>query len=428
MIYNHLMITTKQKQDQAILVAFSTQIETHDLLNSLDELERLAETVNIQTVHKITQHGKVTSARTLIGDGKVQEIKQLIEKDNIDVVIFDDVLSPAQLRNLESDLDTQVFDRSFLILSIFAERAQSKEAVLEVALAQKKYMISRLIGMRASLSRQGGGSYNAKGPGETKLELDRRKVLEDISIIKAQLKKIKTEKETTRKQRKYTQTKTVALVGYTNAGKSSLMNALVKLYGIKEHETLVKDMLFSTIDTKSKRLHFDNQRDFLLIDTVGFISKLPTELINSFETTLEDVKQADLILHLIDGTNVSISHIQTTQNILKKLGADHIPTQYVITKADLIDDFPMIDIDYLLVSAHTQIGIPQLMTSVFEHLYQSFENVTMTIDFNHMDIYHKLKSRYKIVSESYHEQGIDIKVSIDPNHLKPYIKYIKGQM
>ena len=318
-----------------------------------------------------------------------------------------------------------MFDRSFLILSIFAERAQSKEAVLEVALAQKRYMISRLIGMRASLSRQGGGSYNAKGPGETKLELDRRKVLEDISIIKAQIKKIKTEKETTRKQRKYTQTKTVALVGYTNAGKSSLMNALVKRYGIKEHETLEKDMLFSTIDTKSKRLHFDNQRDFLLIDTVGFISKLPTELVNSFETTLEDVKQADLILHLIDGTDVSTSHIQTTQNILKKIGADHIPTQYVITKADLLRDFPVIDLDYILLSSHSQVGIPQLITSIFEHLYETFETVTMSIDFNHMNVYHKLKSRYKIISEIYHEFGIDIKVSIDPTHLKPYLSYIK---
>jgi GTP-binding protein HflX len=206
------------------------------------------------------------------------------------------------------------------------------------------------------------------------------------------------------------------------------MNALVKLYGIKEHETLEKDMLFSTIDTKSKKLHFDNQRDFLLIDTVGFISKLPTELITSFETTLEDVKQADLILHLIDGTDVSVPHIQTTQDILKKIDAAHIPTQYVITKADLLSDFPVIDLDYILLSSHSQVGIPQLMTTIFEHLYETFETVTMSIDFNHMTVYHKLKSRYKIISETYHEFGIDIKVFIDPTHLKTYLSYVKKKL
>ena len=203
------------------------------------------------------------------------------------------------------------------------------------------------------------------------------------------------------------------------------MNALVKQYGLKDHETLEKDMLFSTIDTKSKRLHFDNQRDFLLIDTVGFISKLPTELINSFETTLEDVKQADLILHLIDGTDISLSHIQTTKDILKKIGAAHIPVQYVVTKSDMLTDFPILDIDYLLISSHTLTGIPQLMRVIFENLYQSFENVSMSISFDDMSVYHKLKSRYKIISENYHESGIDIKVSIDPNHLKPYQKFIK---
>lgn len=413
------------KQDTAILVGFSTQLNTKEIMESLDELERLAETLSIKTLYKLPQQGHQASARTLIGSGKVNEIKRLIGVSHIDIVIFDDELTPAQLRNLEQDLNIQVFDRSFLILSIFAERAQSKEATLEVALAQKKYMISRLIGMRASLSRQGGGSYNAKGPGETKLELDRRKVLSDMSHIKQQLKKIKTEKQTSRKLRQYNQMKTVALVGYTNAGKSSMMNAMLKKYGTKEHETLEKDMLFSTIDTKAKKITYKDYRPYLLIDTVGFIAKLPTELVTSFETTLEDVLNADLILHLIDGTSILKTQVDTTENVLNSIGADKIPKLYVVTKKDLCDTHPAFDKPFIYTSSMTGEGLDELMESVNDSLYASYQTFSFHMTFNDMDVYHKLKTRYFVLSENYDEKGVFVKVFMDPNHLKPYLKYKK---
>ena len=413
------------KQDLAILVGFSTELNTQDIMESLNELERLAQTVSIKTLHKLPQQGHSASARTLIGSGKVNEIKRLIAVDHVDMVIFDDALTPAQLRNLEQDLDIQVFDRSFLILSIFAERAHSKESTLEVALAQKQYMISRLIGMRASLSRQGGGSYNAKGPGETKLELDRRKILGDITQIKKQLQKIKTEKQTSRKLRQYNQMKTVALVGYTNAGKSSMMNALLKRYSHLEHETLEKDMLFSTIDTKAKKITYKDHRPYLLIDTVGFISKLPTELVTSFETTLEDVLQADLILHLIDGTTMSDVQVKTTEDVLESLGAKDIPRLYVVTKSDLCESWPLFDKPYIYTSSKTGDGLEELMEAINDALYETYRTFVFNIPFNNMDVYNKLKTRYFVLNEVYDELGVQVKVFMDPLHLNPYLKYKK---
>lgn len=419
------MIEQTPKKDKAILVGFSTTLSQHEILHSLHELERLADTMGILTLHKVTQHGKSISARTYIGQGKVLEIKALIETDAVDIVIFDDELSPAQLRNLGQDLDIQVYDRSFLILSIFSLRAQSREAVLEVSLAQKQYMISRLIGMRDSLSRQGGGSYNAKGPGETKLELDRRKILKDISIIKSQLDKIRTEKETSRKKRQLNHIKTVALVGYTNAGKSSLMNAFLRYSDpINSYQTLEQDLLFSTIDTKAKRITYQDRKPFVLIDTVGFISKLPTELVASFETTLEDVIQADLILHVLDGTDINSTHLETTQHVLKKLGADSIMQLYVITKKDKLMDFVDFPYEYAFVSSYTGDGIGPLLSKITQVLYESYEVFNFSLPYDKLNLYHELKTSYQILNETYTDLGLDIKVYMDPKLIKPYLKYI----
>ncbi|MDY0075240.1 MAG: GTPase HflX, partial [Acholeplasmataceae bacterium] len=240
--------------DQALLVGLAYQSSYEETMASLIELEHLALALDIKTVDKVIQNAKEITPRTYVGSGKATEIKQMITVHDIDLVIFDDTLSPAQIKHLESDLDVQVIDRSFLIMSIFAERAKSKEAVLEVALAQKLYLLPRLVGMTSSLSRQGGGSYNAKGPGETKLELNRRKLALEISIIKKELIKIKAEKEISRKQRIKNRIPVVALVGYTNAGKSSIMNSLASYLHNDSEPVLEKDMLFATLDTKAKRL------------------------------------------------------------------------------------------------------------------------------------------------------------------------------
>ena len=247
--------------------------------------------------------------------------------------------------------------------------------MLEVALAQKLYMLPRLAGMGKSLSRQGGGSFNAKGPGETKLETDRRRLNMEITRLRASLEAIKKERGESRKRRSKNSIPVVALVGYTNAGKSSLMNHLSNLYGTNKTEVFEKDMLFATLDTKSKRIQKDNQPPFILIDTVGFISKLPPELIKSFESTLADIATADLILHIVDGKNYSPLQINFTKQVIKDLGLEETPRLLVVTKRDLLVHQPNILEDYLLISNKTGEGMNDLYQAISAHIYKDSRNI-----------------------------------------------------
>lgn len=413
-----------QKLDRAILVALNFQGNLEQTKHSLNELEELAKAIEIKTVDKVVQTLDAIEPKYFIGSGKVLEIKQMIDILNIDMVIFDDTLSPAQIRNLEETLDVQIFDRAFLILQIFALRAQTRQAMLEVSLAQKLYMLPRLTGMGKSLSRQGGGSFNAKGPGETKLETDRRRLHMEITSLRASLDSIKKERGVSRQRRVRNNIPVVALVGYTNAGKSSLMNHLSNLYGTSKTEVLEKDMLFATLDTKSKRIQKDNQPPFILIDTVGFISKLPPELVKSFETTLADIETADLILHIVDGRNYSPLQINFTKQVIKDLGLEDTPRLLVVTKRDLMVTAPNISEDYFLISNKTGEGIDDLYQAISAHIYKDSRIFNLLLPFDKGSIYEKLKHDTTIIDTDYTEDGMYIKVILTPYLYNLYLTYI----
>ena len=411
--------------DIAILGAITKGDSIESTARSLYELKALAETLTINGVASVIQNRDTPTSATYFGKGKVLEIKQLAETHNASILIVDDTLSPAQIRNLEQILELQIIDRSFLILQIFSLRAQTLEAILEVRLAQNQYMLPRLVGLGKSLSRQGGGSYNAKGPGETKLEMDRRKLLDDIARVKKELNQIRKSKETSRKQRRRNKIPLVVLVGYTNAGKSATYNSLVSILENKNPElTFEKDMLFATLDTKSKLLKAENRPPFLLIDTVGFIHKLPPELVNSFESTLSDIKDADLILHIVDGVNASDEELAITKQILDKLEASEIERMLVVTKSDLLTSPLMLQDDFLMISNKTHENIDLLISNIYYHIYNDNLIKELIVPFDQGQIYHYLKENNNIITSEFLEDGIYIKTSLTPSEVNRFKKYI----
>ena len=410
-------------EEKAILVGSDTR-------ESLEELKELTKACDIPVLESVYQSRNKIDAAFYIGRGKVLEIAQLRQKLRANVVIFDDELSGSQVRNLEAAIGAKVIDRTTLILEIFARRAKSREAKIQVELAQLKYRMSRLQGLGTIMSRTGGG-IGTKGPGEKKLETDRRHIKEQIYDLNDELKKIKKIRETQREKRNKESIPKVSLVGYTNAGKSTLRNALCDVAAQKEvvgkEKVFEADMLFATLDVTLRKATLPNKRDFLVVDTVGFVSKLPHDLVEAFKATLEEVQYADLILHVIDATNSNYElQKSTTEKVLKELGADTKPTILVYNKIDRLelDIYPKNHDDIVYISAKQGINMDKLIEIIQDNIMKNTYAVTLMLPYERGDIFSRLKNKYNIENFEYVESGITLDVNLEEEDYNIYKEYI----
>lgn len=419
----------KNNLEKALIVGIELDDDSIEIEVSLDELQELVQAAGGIVVSRVVQKSKAINPAYFIGKGKAEEIKLYCEELDIDTVVFNDELSGAQIRNLEKIIDKKIIDRTNLILDIFATRAQSKEGKLQVKLAQLNYRLPRLIGMRDYLSREGGG-IGTRGPGEQKLETDRRHILREINNIEKQLKEVEANRDIKRKRRVNSNLPIVALVGYTNAGKSTLLNKLIEEDEQISKEVFVKDMLFATLDTSLRHGRLPNGQAYLLTDTVGFVSKLPTHLVEAFKGTLEETTYADMLLHVVDASNKNIDiQINTTMGILKDLDVLEKPIITIFNKMDKIDignliyNNRLVD-DKIFVSAKNNLNIDNLKQLIQDRLPQEYRYVLMKIPYDKQYILNYLMNNYEIDDLKHKEDGTYFNLSINAIDFGKYKEYI----
>ena len=433
--------------EKAFLVGVNLN-DGEDYLLSLEELDALAQACDMEVVGIAEQTLPEVHKAYYIGTGKVDEVKETAMDCGADVIIFDNSLSPMQLRNLQERLEKPVLDRSTLILDIFAGRARSREAKLQVEVARLQYMLPRLVGLHAALGRQGGGtgSLSNKGAGEKKLELDRRVLERRLTQLRRELKEVGEERQTQRKRRAGSGMPRVALVGYTNAGKSTLLNAMLDLYGsdetdVEEKKVMEKDMLFATLDTTVRKIAPDNHHAFLLSDTVGFIHKLPHNLVEAFHSTLEEVKEASLLLQVVDYSDPHYKEqIAVTNQTLRELGADGIPMIYVYNKADLVSPdeipgmagaepeqvtaaLPQVTENSIYLSAKERIGMEELIGLIEKKLAGGYLECTLLIPYTDGRVVSYLNENGVVSRTEYLEEGVKMWVNCRMEDYYFYQKY-----
>ncbi|KAA0770701.1 GTPase HflX [Bacillus sp. AR2-1] len=411
---------------RAVLVGVNLGNED-DFAYSMEELTNLAEACDVEVIGQVTQNLQRVNPSHYIGKGKIEEVAAYVNEVDANMVIFNDELSPSQIRNLEADLDCKVIDRTILILDIFAQRAKTKEAQLQVEVAHLQYMMPRLIGLRESLGRQSGGvGTKNKGVGEKKLELDRRKIEEQISVLNKDLEALVAQRQTQRKQRKKNEVPVVALVGYTNAGKSTTMNAMLEIYnGTEEKQVFEKDMLFATLETSVRNIDLPDNKSFLLTDTVGFVSKLPHHLVKAFRSTLEEVAEADLLIHVVDYANPNYEQlIDITNETLKKIGVENIPTIYAYNKSDMVDvEIPQVQEDRVYLSAKKHVGIEELVEMIRSHIYKEYTKCEMLIPYDQGQVVSYFNNHAHVLSTSYENEGTKLEVECKTSDYEKYKRF-----
>ncbi len=409
-------------QERAVLVGLDadcfTQAETATE-ETLEELEALLETAGGFCTGKVLQSRHTPDPHSFIGEGKAQEVRMLVEATASTMVIFDNELSPGNIRALEDILGVTVLDRSALILDIFAQRAKTREGRLQVELAQYKYLLPRLSGMGASLSRQGGG-IGTRGPGETKLESDRRHIRERISRLQQELEQVRQVRSVQRERRMKNSVPVVAIVGYTNAGKSTLLNQLTGA-GIPAN-----NRLFDTLDTTSRQLTVSDNLDVILSDTVGFIAKLPHHLVDAFRATLEELEYADLLLHVIDASDPNREeHIEVVDKLISKLAKPGTPVLRCYNKADLVEAVEIpVGADVVAISAKKGLGMDNLLSAIEKALGKALHKVKLLLPYSMGGMVETLHSNAKVNNVEYTGDGIQIDAVLDDilyGRLKQYL-------
>ena len=409
-------------QERAVLVGLNADCfkkEQTATEETLEELDALLETAGGFCTAKVLQNRKTPDSHSFIGEGKAQEVKMLIEATNSTMAVFDNDLSPGQIRALEEILGVTVLDRSALILDIFAQRAKTKEGRLQVELAQYKYLLPKLSGMGKSLSRQGGG-IGTRGPGETKLESDRRHIRERITRLEQELEQVRQVRSVQRERRMKNSVPVVAIVGYTNAGKSTLLNQLTGA-GIPAN-----NRLFDTLDTTSRQLTVSDNLDVVLSDTVGFIAKLPHHLVDAFRATLEELQYADLLLHVIDSADEHRQeHMEVVEKLIAQLARPGTPVIECYNKCDLVspEEIPVGE-NVVAISARQGRGMEQLLSAIEKALNQGLHHVEVTLPYAMGGMVETLHDGAQVISVEYTAEGIVVDVILDEilyGRLKSYV-------
>ena len=413
---------TAEKEERLILVAVATS-DGDDTVQSLDELEELGQTAGAVTVAKVVQNREKVHPGTYIGKGKIEEVRRLVLSTNADTVVCDDELSPAQNHNLEEALNVKVIDRTVLILDIFAKRASTSEGKLQVELARLRYRLSHLTGERSNLSRLGGG-IGTRGPGEQKLEMDRRIIKQRITQVRKELVQVKHTRELTRKKRQENPVPVVAITGYTNAGKSTLLNKLTGAGVLSENK------LFATLDPVTRKYEFENGGEMLFTDTVGFIRKLPHHLVQAFRGTLEEAKYADIILHVADCSNPDMdAQMFTVYETLDKLGIGDKKIITAFNKIDLENSgavFKDLRADKtVMISARNGTGLEELLEVLKEAAKEGKRIVEKTFSYNEAAKVNEIHKTGQIIEEEYRNEGIYIKAQVPKEYMYMFENPVK---